>query len=997
MPFGKELSHLIEEQIQRAAETAATGSDTGGNAKRSGTDEGRIAQLEANLQRLAETFTAYLGSQKKSKRNLVEYGLTVIALQGMRLAVTSGRAVFIDRDEPLDLPYTFLQLSSSGSERQIRYVYLDSTGVVLESTTDPTNIGVGYIPLAMVDVWSGVNEVSQDKIQDIRPRAGAGESDSTSTSQVLTGNVSLYSPDTGNDSFLVSQTNPAGLKVNVSAGRALVAGEVLNAEGGVLDLADHRKVVKEYLGISDGIKKQYELYHQAVTNVSIYVDDALTIAAVDTGTGSITFATAPPAGAVLRASYTFSGNYMLVFLVEKAQTNDGCSFGVVNWALGSNRNSLQPPVLTENQHAIAKVDLSSLITAITDGLIDNSYEIKNLTQEDLQRGGQLSGSSLAPGSITGEHITVEAITGQNIAIEAISGLHISPEAIEGQHIAVEAITGVNIAPESITGEKIVARSITSNTIAANAITSDKIATNTVTAGHIVTNAVTSDKIAANSITSGKIAANSISAGHVIAGQITGDKLAVNSVTSDKVAANTITGSHIIASQITGDKLAANSITSDKVAANTINAGHLIAGQVTGAKIAAGTITGDKLVGGTITGDKIIAGGIETANIKTGAVNADRIAAGSINTAHIVANAVTADKIAAKAITAEKLAAGAITAEHIDATVMNLTANGKTLFAGTTTLDASGVTVSEDSGAYTKFDASGINWYSSAGVKYGGIRRTVYGTVDANKYIRLNWDTAPFILLSPTYFRSASNGYPDKNTHVYCFPENVTPTGFRVRLQTVVSNGLQTYAINHSATGATNEYSSVTETTTTNIHVTIKNTSDWYYNRYEITYIELSGQLRTFVYPAFEIIGFGEERTETLLTNGELMQYRVNIKVTQLPWYETSKYAYTGKEGLYWQGGNPSSFKGKIYSLSQPTSKGNIYSSYTKSYLPFYDSSRSGAGWASTYLVEHIPSTSMVGAVIVSYQLDSQLVISKTGKVSFIAMEMDSINSYLIED
>ncbi|WP_312516250.1 hypothetical protein [Anaerospora sp.] len=707
MPFGKELSHLIEEQIQRASETAATGSEAGGNAKRSGTDESRIAQIEANLQRLSEAFTEYLSNQKKSKRNLVEYGLNVIALQGMRLAVTSGRAVFIDRDDPLDLAYTYLQLVNAGAERQIRYVYVNSSGVVLESATDPTNIGVGYIPLAMIDIWSGVSEITQDKIQDIRPKASAEEAQNTASSQLLTGNVSLYSPDTGNDSFIVSQTDPAGLKVNISSGRALVAGEILNAEGGTLDLVDHRKVVKEYLGISDGMKTKYDLYHKAVADWTIYVDEQETTATVDANAGSVVFSTIPPAGAVIRASYTFSGNYMLVFLVEKAETNDGCSFGVTNWTLGSNRSSLQPPVLTENQHAIAKVDLSSSITTITDGLIDNSYEIRNITQEDLQRGGQLSGSSLAPGSVTGEHITVEAITGQNIAIEAISGLHISPETIEGQHIAVEAITGVNIAPESITGEKIVAYSITSNTIAANAITSDKIAANTVTAGHIVTNAVTSDKIAANSITSGKIAANTITAGHVVAGQITGDKLAVNSVTSDKVAANTITGahiiagqitgdkiavnaitsdkiaantitgSHIIASEITGDKLAVNSITSDKVAANTINAGHLIAGQVTGDKIAAGTITGDKLVGGTITGDKIIAGGIETANIKAGAVNADKIAAGTINTAHIAADAVTTDKIAAGAITVDKIAAKAITAEKLAANAVTAESLGVT--------------------------------------------------------------------------------------------------------------------------------------------------------------------------------------------------------------------------------------------------------------------------------------------------------------------------------
>src|SRR4051812_17789453 len=116
MPFGKELSHLIAEQINRSVEHKTTSVGSTGGASRSGSDEGRIAQLEANLQRLGEKLTSYLTSQKKSKRTVVDYGLSVIALHELRLAVTAGRAIFVDRDEPLDMPYTYLQLSSAGSE-----------------------------------------------------------------------------------------------------------------------------------------------------------------------------------------------------------------------------------------------------------------------------------------------------------------------------------------------------------------------------------------------------------------------------------------------------------------------------------------------------------------------------------------------------------------------------------------------------------------------------------------------------------------------------------------------------------------------------------------------------------------------------------------------------------------------------------------------------------------------------------------------------------------
>jgi hypothetical protein len=623
MPFGKDLSHLIEEQISKAVEYKNTSADSTGIASRSGVDEGRIAQIEANLQRLAEKFSDFLGSQKKSKRNVVYYGLNVIALHDLRLAVTGGRAIFIDRDEPLDLPYTYLQLSSAGSTRQIRYVYLDSTGVVLESTTDPTNIGTGYLPLAMVDVWSGVSEITQDKITDLRPREGADENSDTTTNYQLTGNATLYSPDTGNDSFVVAAINPAGLKINITSGRALVDGELLNAEGGLLDLINHRNVDKEFVAFSDGVTKTFNLYHQSISDVVVYVEDVATEVTVDAANGSITFTEAPAQDAKIEVSYTFSGNYMLLFLVEKVKTNDGKSFGVIGWKVGSSRSPSQPPDLASAQHAIAKVDMSSSITAITDAIVDNSYEVKNLTQYDLQYGGKLGGASIQIDAISSNHIQIDAIVGEHIAIETITG----------NKIAENSVNGTRIEPGSITGDRVMVGTLTGDTVAANTITGNKIAAST----------ITGDNVAANTITGGKI----------VAGTITGDKVAANAITGDKIAANTITGGKIVAGTITGDSIAANAITGDKIAANAITSGKIVAGAITGDTVAANAITGDNIAANTITGDHIITGSIDSANIKAGAITSDRIATGAITADHIASKAITADMINAGVITADK--------------------------------------------------------------------------------------------------------------------------------------------------------------------------------------------------------------------------------------------------------------------------------------------------------------------------------------------------------
>lgn len=566
MLFGKELSHLIEEQICKAVESQSVASDSTGIATRSGVDEGRMALVEANLQRLTDQLTAFIGAQKKSKRNIVDYGLAVLALHDLRLAVTSGRAVFADRDEPLDLPYTYLQLAAAGTERQIRYVYLDNAGVVLETSTDPSNMGEDYIPLAMIDVWSGVTEVTQDKIKDLRPRAGSEENISGQANYEVTGNATLYSLDTGDDSFIVSATNPAGLSVHVSSGRALVEGEIINAEGGLLDLTNHRHVVKEFIAYSDGTAKTFSLFHKSVSNVVAYVNNAAVSVTVDAGNGTITFNTAPAQEAKIEVSYSFGGNYMLLFLVEKARTNDGSSYGVINWKAGSNRSSGQPPELAPYQHAIAKVAMSGSINAVTDTIIDNAYEVRNLTQYALQYGENLDGSSLKTGAITG----------------------------------------------------------------------------------------------------------------------------------DKIAADTITGNHIIA------------------------------------------------------------GGIDSANIKAGA------------------------------ITSNKIAVGAIEANHIAGKTLNLD-DGLTITSTTSGLQLTedGMRLLETSGAYTKFDKNGIKWVSAAGIPYGAITRIVSGVCPSGKYVRLNFDKMPIILLSPQNVQTVVIEYPNSDIKMICEPYDVSQAGFRVRLQTKI--------------------------------------------------------------------------------------------------------------------------------------------------------------------------------------------------------------------
>lgn len=462
MSFSRELSHLVEEQIRQASFKG--GSGDGGMNVSVGSGDGKVALLEANLQRLTEQVAKYMATQKMSQRNMVDYGLEVMALHGLKLAVTAGRAIFTESEGPRDLPFMYVELSRGGIERQIRYIYLTGEGVLLESTTDPSNMGSDYLPLAMVDVWSQASEITQDRIQDLRPRAGSvsgEEQGSSNHTGSVVGNVSLHSPDTGSDSFVIAATEPASLQVQISSGRALVDGEIIDAEGGQLDLSNHRRIQKEFIALGDGETTEYLLYHEKVSEVVIYLDQAVAAdVVVESTEGKITFEQPPEVGVPIYCDYSFGGNYVLVFLVEKVKTNQGKPLGILNWAVGSNRNSAEPPTLYKNQHVIGKMDLSGSVEAIVDGIIDNSYEVSNLTQEDLQYGEKLGELSLQDGAITARKIVANSITGDHIAAGSIDAAKIKAGAIDAQHITAGAIQAQHIGTNTITADMIQGGTIT---------------------------------------------------------------------------------------------------------------------------------------------------------------------------------------------------------------------------------------------------------------------------------------------------------------------------------------------------------------------------------------------------------------------------------------------------------------------------------------------------------------------------------------------------------
>jgi hypothetical protein len=418
--INKELPHIIQQQVQDHVAGSDPATASLGGIQNSAEMASRLAKMETNLQAVAEKFNAFLKEQAntaaKTKGNQVNWGLKVIALHEMRLMVEMGQATFVEAKDPVNMDYSYLQIAPAGSMRELRYIYLSKDGVLIESATDPTNMGKDYVALALIDVWPDATEITPEQVKDIRVGQVQDVPALTTALAQLQGNASVR-VNTGNDSFVITPNNPPDKKVKVTPGRALVDGSLVDAPGGVLDLANVNQVTKEFLGFSDGGRTTYQLFHKNVSDETVLINGQAKLAGtdytIDSTLGQLVLTCPLVKGDRIEVSYHFTGQFIAVVLVEKVLTEDGYPYGVIGYKTGSNRpdtqGEYQPPQLPQYQHAIGKIDLTTDTQAIVETLIDNSYEIVNLDQETLQKGGKLGGRAIAPNSITTQHITAGGI------------------------------------------------------------------------------------------------------------------------------------------------------------------------------------------------------------------------------------------------------------------------------------------------------------------------------------------------------------------------------------------------------------------------------------------------------------------------------------------------------------------------------------------------------------------------------------------------------------
>ena len=233
------------------------------------------------------------------------------------------------------------------------------------------------------------------------------------------------------------------------------------------------------------------------------------------------------------------------------------------------------------------------------------------------------------------------------------------------------------------------------------------------------------------------------------------------ITGDTVIdGNVITAKHIGDKAIVGTKIAEGAITTDKISANAI----------TSAKIASNAITSDKILAKAITSDHMEVDSIEGNRIKSSSIDADKLKA----------NSITGDKLVADSITGDKIKAGSVTVDKLGAGVIDLNEIGASIQGGYVRIDGKGMSVGQRNGSYTTFSDSGLIWYDSKGVPYGSVRRMIKGEARHGDRININWDTTPFVMVTPDIipiYGATSTGRLGQEIH--CRAINVSGNGFEI--------------------------------------------------------------------------------------------------------------------------------------------------------------------------------------------------------------------------
>lgn len=233
------------------------------------------------------------------------------------------------------------------------------------------------------------------------------------------------------------------------------------------------------------------------------------------------------------------------------------------------------------------------------------------------------------------------------------------------------------------------------------------------------------------------------------------------ITGDTVIdGNVITAKHIGDKAIVGTKIAEGAITTDKISANAI----------TSAKIASNAITSDKILAKAITSDHMEVDSIEGNRIKSSSIDADKLKA----------NSITGDKLVADSITGDKIKAGSVTVDKLGAGVIDLQESNSAIQGGKVRIDGTGMSVGQGNGSYTKFSDSGLIWYDSKGIPYGSVRRMIKGEARHGDRININWDTIPFVMVTPDIipiYGTSSTGRLGQEIH--CRAINVSNNGFEI--------------------------------------------------------------------------------------------------------------------------------------------------------------------------------------------------------------------------
>jgi|GEM_PF-4893823 hypothetical protein len=119
------------------------------------------------------------------------------------------------------------------------------------------------------------------------------------------------------------------------------------------------------------------------------------------------------------------------------------------------------------------------------------------------------------------------------------------------------ITGTSIANGTITTANLAANAVSAGQIAANAVTSGTIAANSITSGMIQTGAITASQISAGAITTNAIGAGQVLAVNIGALTITGAQIQAGTLTADKFNVNAISAISANIGTITAGILTAN--------------------------------------------------------------------------------------------------------------------------------------------------------------------------------------------------------------------------------------------------------------------------------------------------------------------------------------------------------------------------------------------------------------------------------------------------------